>query len=90
MLRAKTLDLAYLRDVVFIAYILDISYIIFILFITYITFIIFILYILLIVVVVYITHVKDIDHYICKNSKSIKAADVDPKFNIESSYSFNK
>ena len=84
------LDLAYLRDVVFIAYVLDISYIIFISFITYITFIIFILYILLIVVVVYITYVKDIDHYICKISKSIKVANVDPKFNIESLYSFNK
>src|SRR6185437_4445678 len=28
--------------------------------------------------------------YICKISKSIKVADVDPKFNIVSSYSFNK
>jgi len=83
-------DLSFLPDVVFKAYILDITFMTYISFITYITFILFILYILLIVVVVYITHVKDIDRYICKNSKSIKAADVDPKFNIESSYSFNK
>ena len=78
----------YLPDVVFKAYILDITFMTYISFITYITFILFILYNLLIVVVAYITHVKDIDCYICKNSKSIKAADVDPKFNIKSSYSF--
>ena len=80
----------YLPDVVFKAYILDITFMTYISFITYIIFILFILYILLIVVVAYITHVVDIDRYICKNLKSIKAADVDPKFNIESSYSFNK
>ena len=57
-------------------------------FISYITFILFILYILLVVDIAFIAHVIDIAHYICEKQKCIKAADVDPKFNIESSYSF--
>ena len=47
------------------------------------------LYILLVVDITFIAHVIDIVRYICEKQKCIKAADVDPKFNIESSYSFN-
>ena len=40
------------------------------------------------IVVAYLAPIIDIAHYICNILKSIKAADVDPKFNIDSSYSF--
>src|SRR6185437_13521564 len=83
-----SLHVLLLKHIIFIAYLLHISFIIYILFISYITFLLHILYILLVVDIAYITHVVNIVCYICEKSKCIKVANVDPKFNIESSYSF--
>ena len=78
----------YLLHIVFEIYLLFILYIIYIIFIIYFIHVSVILYILLVIVVAYLAHIIDIACYICNILKSIKAADVDPKFNIESSYSF--
>src|SRR5205085_10599812 len=83
-----SLHVNYLLHIVFERHILFISYILHIIFILYFTYVLVILYILLVIDVVYIAHIIDIACYISNILKCIKAVNVDPKFNIESSYSF--
>ena len=83
-----SLHVNHLLHVVFERHILFISYILHIIFILYFTHVLVLVYILLVIVVAYLAHIIDIACYICNILKSIKVADVDPKFNIESSYSF--
>src|SRR5205814_2609629 len=83
-----SLHVMHLLHIVFETLLLFILYIAHIIFIIYFIHVLVILYILLVIVVAYLAHIIDIARYIYNILKSIKVEDVDPKFNIESSYSF--
>src|SRR5205814_5143850 len=83
-----SLYVIHLLHIVFETLLLFILYIAHIIFIIYFIHVLVLVYILLVIVVAYLAHIIDIACYISNILKSIKAAHVDPKFNIESSYSF--